>query len=75
MARKKMIYVSEGSHHRLRVLAARRRLTMGELVEQLVARESEDLDDPWLSPGGLELQRRHLEKAWGGGELDVYDDD
>jgi hypothetical protein len=48
---------------------------MGKLVEELVERECGDLENPWLTPAGLELQRRALEEVSVDSELGVYDDD
>lgn len=70
-----MVYVSEGTHRRLKVLAARRNRSMGELVEELVANEAEELENPWLSPAGLRIQQKALQEVWGDPALDVYDDD
>ncbi|MBI4544856.1 MAG: hypothetical protein HY703_06665 [Gemmatimonadetes bacterium] len=75
MARGKMVYVSAAAHRRLKILAARRNRPMGELVEELVEREAEEIENPWLSPVGLGLQERALAEAWGDPALDVYDDD
>ena len=75
MSRKKMVYVSESAHRHLKILAARRGRSMGELVEELVEREAEDLRNPWLTPAGLRVQEKGLEEVWGDPALDVYDDD
>lgn len=70
-----MIYVSEAAHRRLKILAARRSRPMGQLVEELVEREAEDLANPWLTPEGLRLQEKVLGEVWGDPALDVYDED
>lgn len=75
MARQKMIYVSEAAHRRLKVLAARRNRPMGQVVEELIAREAEELENLWLTPAGLAIQQKGLEEVWGDPALDVYDDD
>jgi hypothetical protein len=76
MAReKKMIYVSEQAHGRLKLLAARRNRPMGEVVEELVAQEVADLANPWTTPEGLILQQNMLARIWDDPALDVYDHD
>jgi hypothetical protein len=75
MARDKMLYVSETAHRRLKILAARRNRPMGELIEELVEREAEEIENPWLTPPGLFLQEGALRAAWGEAALDVYDTD
>lgn len=39
MPRPKMVYLTAAAHQRLRLLAARRSRTMGEIVEEMVERE------------------------------------
>ncbi|MGH7543460.1 MAG: hypothetical protein ACREK7_05925 [Gemmatimonadota bacterium] len=75
MPRDKMVYVSESAHRYLKILAARRGRSMGELVEELVEREAEELRNPWLTPAGLRVQEKALDEVWGDPELDVYDED
>ena len=48
---------------------------MGELVEELVEREAEEVENPWLSPTGLGIQEKALDELWGDPALDVYDRD
>lgn len=73
MPGQKMVYVSPDTHHRLKLLAARRNRTMGDVVGQLVEEELADLANIWMSPEGLKLQERVLAKAWADPDLDVYD--
>ena len=75
MARNKMLYVSEVAHRRLKILAARRNRPMGELIEELVEREAEELENAWLTPAGLSVQAKALGEVWGDPALDVYDRD
>ena len=75
MARSKTLYVSEATHRRLKVLAARRNRSMGDVVEELVDREAEELDNAWLTPAGLGMQEEALKEVWGDPALDVYDRD
>ena len=75
MPRDKMVYVSESAHRLLKILAARRGRSMGELVEELVEREAEELKNPWLTPPGLRVQEKALKEVWGDPALDVYDED
>ena len=75
MPRGKMVYVAEEVHRRLKLLAARRNCTMGELVEDLVEQELAELINPWTNPEGLLLQQRVLAEVWDDPALDVYDDD
>jgi hypothetical protein len=75
MARQKMIYVTERAHQRLKILAARQDRPMGEVVEELVDREIDDLSSPWFSAEGMSLQEKALRDAWGDPALDVYDGD
>ena len=75
MPREKMVYVSEPVHRRLKLLAARRNCTMGQLVEHLVEQELAELVNPWTSPEGLLLQQKVLSEVWDDPELDVYNDD
>ena len=74
MPREKTVYVSESTHRKLKILAARRNRSMGELVEDPVDREAEELENPWLTPAGLRLQERALHDVWDDPELDVYND-
>ncbi|MGH7571654.1 MAG: hypothetical protein ACREMK_07410 [Gemmatimonadota bacterium] len=74
MARDKMVYISEAAHRRLKILAARRSRSMGQVVEELVEREAEELDNPWLTPSGLRVQENGPREFWGYPALDVYDD-
>lgn len=48
---------------------------MGDLVEELVEREAEELENPWLTPTGLRVQEKVLQEVWGDPALDVYDED
>ncbi|MBI3270721.1 MAG: hypothetical protein HYZ53_17090 [Planctomycetes bacterium] len=43
MARGTMIYISEHAHAQLKVLAARGRRTMGEVIEEWVEQEAADV--------------------------------
>lgn len=72
MSRAKMVYVSEPVHQRLKVLAARRRRTLGQLVGDLVEREAAESANPWIQPEGLLLQQKSLNSAWEDPALDVY---
>jgi len=72
---KKMVYVSEEAHGRLKLLAARRNRPMGEVVEDLVAQELADLVNPWTGPEGLMLQQSILARIWNDPALEVYDHD
>ena len=74
MARMKMVYVSEKAHRNLRLLAAKRNLPMGKVVEALVEADLADLDNAWTDAGGLELQQRALARLWDEASLDVYGD-
>jgi hypothetical protein len=75
MDRPKMVYISPAAHRRLKLLAARRNRPMGKLVEDLVRREAEELENPWLSPAGLRIQEATLSTVWGDPALDVYDEE
>jgi predicted DNA-binding protein len=75
MSRQKTVYLSDAAHRRLKILAARRNRPMGELLEELVEREAEELENPWLSESGLEVQGKALDELWSDPALDVYDDD
>lgn len=75
MSRNKMVYVSDSAHRLLKILAARRGRSMGELVEELLEQEAEELRNPWLTPPGLRVQEKALEEAWGDPALDIYDED
>ncbi len=72
MPREKIVYVSEGTHRRLKMLAAQRSRSMGQLIEDLVAGELEQ--NMWIGPGGLWLQQRALAAVWDDPALDVYND-
>lgn len=74
MARDKMVYVSATAHRRLKILAARRNSSMGQVVEELVKREAEEFENPWLTPSGLRVQEKALGESWGDPELDIYND-
>lgn len=75
MGRAKMVYISEGAHRRLKLIAARRNRPMGQVVEDLVEQEVADLANPWTSPEGLLLQQHVLTRVWDDPALDVYDHD
>ncbi len=75
MPRAKMVYISEGAHRRLKLIAARRNRPMGQVVEELVEQELADLANPWTSPEGLLLQEHVLARVWDDPALDVYDHD
>ena len=64
MLGQKLVYVAPDTHRRLKLLAARRNRTMGEMVGQLVDEELTDLSNVWTSAEGLKLQERMLAKAW-----------
>lgn len=70
----KTVYISEHSHRRLKMLAARRGRPMGEVVEELVEAEFADLANPWTAPEGLWLQQKTLAGVWDDPDLDVYND-
>jgi len=73
--RPKMVYLTPQGHRRLKLLAARRNLPMGKLMEELIDRELEDLANPWTGPDGLLLQQQVLAQAWSDPALDVYNHD
>lgn len=75
MAAKKIVYVSERAHQGLKLLAAHRRCTMGEVLEALLEEELAELANPWTGPEGLYLQQRALQRVWDDPALDVYNDD
>jgi predicted DNA-binding protein len=75
MAPQKLVYVSEETHRRLKLLAARRDRTIGHIVGDLVEREVAEVASEWILPAGLELQQRVLEQVWADPALDVYDKD
>ena len=75
MSRGKMVYVSEATHQRIKILAARGNRPMGQVIEDLVDREISDLTNPWLATEGLGLQEKALNELWGDSSLDVYNDD
>jgi len=72
MPRGKIVYVSEGAHRRLRLLAAQHNRPMGKIVEDLVADELAEMANPWTGPEGLWLQQQALAEAWDDPALDVY---
>jgi hypothetical protein len=72
MPRLKMVYLTPEGHQRLKLLAARRNLSMGKVMEELVERELTELGNPWTGPDGLLLQQAALAKAWSDPALDVY---
>lgn len=75
MPRPKMVYLTAEAHQRLKLLAARRSRTMGEIVEEMVERELADVAGPWTGPDGLLLQQQVLAQAWSDPALDVYNHD
>ncbi|PYV08001.1 MAG: hypothetical protein DMG07_27030 [Acidobacteria bacterium] len=70
-----MVYISSDAHRRLRLLAARRNRSMGEVVETLIGQELAEITNPWTGPEGLMLQEQILAKVWDDPALDVYNDD
>lgn len=74
MPRGKTVYVSDGTHHRLKLLAARKGRPMGEVVEELVDQEMAELANVWTGPEGLWLQQKALAAVWDDPALDVYND-
>lgn len=75
MSTVRIVYVSDRTHRRLKLLAARRRRTMGALVEELVEQEAADLGNLWTSPEGLAVQQQALAAMWEDPALDVYNED
>lgn len=75
MSTVKIVYVSDRTHRRLKLLAVRRSRTMGELVEELVEQEAAELGHVWTSPEGLAVQQQALAKIWEDPSLDVYNED
>ena len=75
MADQRMVYVSTRTHQRLKLLAAHRNRTMGEIVSDLVDHEVADAAHLWTGPEGLMLQQRMLAKMWDDPALRVYDED
>ena len=75
MADQRMVYVSARTHQRLKLLAAHRNRTMGEIVSDLVDHEVADAAQLWTGPEGLTLQQRMLSKVWDDPALSVYDED
>ena len=59
----KIVYVSDQTHRRLKLLAARRGRTMGAVVEELVEQEATELGNAWTSAEGLSVQQRALDAA------------
>ncbi len=74
MSRPKIVYISPDAHRRLKLLAARRGRSMGELVAHLVEQELADLANPWTGPEGLWVQQKALAEVWSDPALDVYDE-
>jgi hypothetical protein len=72
---RKIVYISEKTHGGLKLLAAHRNRSMGEVIEDLVGQELADLGNPWTSPEGLMLQQNILARIWDDPTLDVYDHD
>ena len=75
MADQRMVYVSTRTHQRLKLLAAHRNRTMGEIVSDLVDHEVADAAQLWTGPEGLMLQQSMLAKVWDDPALCVYDED
>lgn len=75
MARSKTVYVSEATHRRLEILAARRNRSMGAVIGELVEREAEEWENVWLSPAGLGMQEHWLRAVWADPALHVDDMD
>lgn len=67
----KVVYVSAEAHRQLTLLAAHRNCSIGQTVEDLVAKE---LANPWTSPEGLWLQQKKLAEVWDDPTLDAYKD-
>jgi hypothetical protein len=59
----------------LKVLSAQRGRPMGKVLEELVESEVDDLDNPWVNPGGLSLQQKAVENDWGDPDLDAYNEE
>jgi hypothetical protein len=74
MAQLRMVYVPPDAHRNLKLLAARKGRTMGEVVKELVDAEVADFANPWSGAGGLALQQESLAAAWDDPSLDVYND-
>ena len=74
MPRGKIVYIPSEAHRRLKVLAARRGESMGELVAHLVEQELADLINPWVGPEGLWVQQKVIAQVWNDPALDVYDE-
>ena len=74
MSRGKIVYVPDDAHRRLRLLAARREHSMGQVVADLIEQEFADYVNPWTSPEGLMLQQEGLAGVWADPALDVYND-
>lgn len=75
MSTVRIVYVSDETHRRLKLLAARRSRTMGDMVGELVEHETTELGNVWTGPEGLMVQQRMLERVWEDPALDVYDED
>ncbi len=74
MAReKKMVYISERAHGGLKLLAARQKRPMGEVLEELVAQELSEMINPWIAQEGLALQQKVLAQIWEDPMLDLYE--
>lgn len=71
MSRGKIVCISPEAHHHLKLLAARRGRSMGELVANLVEQELADLANPWTDPEGLWVQQKALAEVWSDPALDV----
>ena len=75
MSRGRVVYVPDEAHRRLRLLAAKRERSMGEVVAALVEQEFAELLNPWTNPDGLVLQQKILAGVWADPDLDIYNDD
>ncbi len=75
MRAKKIVYISERAHQRLKLLAAHEQRAMGETVEALIEDALDELANPWTSPAGLSAQQAALAEVWEDPALDVYDAD
>ena len=74
MPKPKMVYVAPEIHRKLRMIAGRKGLPMGQVVADMVDREIEEIVNPWISPSGLALQQKVFEDVWKDPALDVYND-
>ena len=75
MSAQRIVYVTDQTHQRLKLIAVRRGRTMGELVDDLVEQEATELGNVWTGPDGLAVQRRALVRIWEDPSLDVYNED